>query len=465
MNDSASNAAMNEPLPKYCDNETAARIMAGLGEEFAVVENPAYVFPRFELYPLPAKRYTLARGLAGAVMDMDGTTTTTEPLCIHSLDTMVRRITGNADNPNWPGLDHDRDYPHIIGNSTTKHVEYLVETYAGGIVPSALHRWYIYAAAWTLGKAADAGRRREVAATLAAVGLRALLEDPRFQALQAADNLEAPDARAAIGQIALECGEALDAGETALAVRLAIDIYYQRYHEILAAIARGEGDSIARDVLGDAGAHLIEPMPGIGLFLAMLKGLLGEELASCREQLAGHLTGDLASTGVLAALGRHFEQHPARVAIVTSSIAYEAEIVLGEVFRLLAERSAQWPISEGRRRRIAAVFAEPRAYYDGIVTASDSSEIRLKPHRDLYCLALHRLGLHPGDFDRVAGFEDSESGAIAIRAAGIPLCCALPFTMTQGHAFHAASHVCTGGIPEVLLRHTAFLPPALLGED
>ncbi len=460
---------MKDALPKYCDAETAAQLIAKHGGEYAVVENPAYVYPPFDLYPLPPKRHLLDGALAGAVMDMDGTTTTTEPLCIHALASMVARITGNAENPAWPGLDHERDYPHIIGNSTTKHVEYLVRTYADAIAPAALRYWYIHAAAWTLGKGADAGRRREVAATLSAAGLRHLLEDVRFVRLQETVDLEAPDARAVIAELAEECTTAFGVHDAAQVVRLAIDIYYQRYHEILAAIAAGAGDTVARDVLDEDGAHLIEPMPGIGVFLAMLKGYLGEELAACREMLAQNLPGaqcgTLAARDTLARLGRYFEQNPARVAIVTSSIAYEAEIVLGEVFRLLAGRVAQWPVSEARRRRIAAAFAEPRAYYDGIVTASDSSEIRLKPHRDLYCLALHQLGLHPGEFGRVAGFEDSESGTIAIRAAGISLCCALPFTMTQGHAFHAASHVCTGGIPEVILGHTVFLEASVFEAD
>lgn len=450
---------MSEGLPKYCDAGGAASLLAALGSEFAVVENPSYVFPRYDLYPLAPKRAALERGLAGAVMDMDGTTTTTEPLCIHSLETMVRRITGNADNPDWPGLDQERDYPHIIGNSTTRHIEYLLDTYGGDVEMDALRQWHVHAAAWTLGHAADEGRRREVRATLNALGVGALMKDSRFTALQAADDLGAPDAQDALAALAGEMKERFPAGAKASRVRAAIDIYYQRYHEILAAIAAGRGDAIAREVLHEPGAHLIEPMPGIGVFLATLKGWLGGELAAFSPEL-GADTPEAA--GALAAIGRYFAAHPAKVAIVTSSIAYEANIVLAEVFRLLCSQAMEWPVPDGARTRITEAFRVPASFYDGIITASDSSEIRLKPHRDLYSLALHQLGLHPRDFDRVAGFEDSESGAIAIRAAGIGLCCALPFTMTRGHAFEAASHVCPGGIPEVMAVHHAFLPPALL---
>ena len=91
------------------------------------------------------------------------------------------------------------------------------------------------------------------------------------------------------------------------------------------------------------------------------------------------------------------------------------------------------------------------------MTASDSSEIRLKPHRDLYSLALHGMGVPPDQYDRVAGFEDSESGVIAIRAAGVGCCVALPFTQSAGHDFAAAVHVLKGQFPEVILNHRCFL--------
>ena len=106
---------------------------------------------------------------------------------------------------------------------------------------------------------------------------------------------------------------------------------------------------------------------------------------------------------------------------------------------------------------VAEAFADPLVFYDAVITATDSSEIRLKPHRDLYSIALHELGVYPEDFDRVAGFEDSESGTIAIRAAGIGLSCALPFAMTRGHHFQAATQVCPGGLPQVMLEKGLFL--------
>ncbi len=456
-------------IPKYTDPKTAAQLVAQLGDEYALVENPSYVFPPFEAYPLAKKRSQLDEGLNGAVMDMDGTTTTTEPLCIHSLEMMVRRITNRLDAKTWEGLDHQRDYPHIIGNSTTKHVEYLIQTYEKEIDATALRRWYLYSAAWTMGQAADEGRRREVRNNVTALGAGDLLNDERFTE-QCMGSSDAPETAAVLDALTAEYADAFRLNTLTAVVRASVDIYYQRYHAILAQIAAGNGETVARTILGDHDGHLIEPMPGIGVFLALIKGWLGVDAAGCAEPLVAHLRrsgimsemelGEPSTT--LAQLGVYFEQHPVGVAIVTSSIAYEAKIVLGEVFRVLKNEVADWNIPEAKKQHIAAQFDDSSLYYDGFLTATDSCEIRLKPHRDLYSLALHQLGLHPDAFHTVVGFEDSESGTIAIRAAGIPICCALPFTMTQGHTFQAATHTCNGGIPEVILRHRVFLPQSLL---
>ena len=92
-----------------------------------------------------------------------------------------------------------------------------------------------------------------------------------------------------------------------------------------------------------------------------------------------------------------------------------------------------------------------------MITASDSNEIRLKPHRDLYSIALHKLGVPKNKFKHVIGFEDSESGSIAIRAAGIGLSVAVPFAQTSGHNMNTAAYICKNGLPEVILKHNLFL--------
>jgi hypothetical protein len=208
-------------------------------------------------------------------------------------------------------------------------------------------------------------------------------------------------------------------------VRAAVDIYYMRYHMILNDIADGHGAEREREVLGTAHGHLIEPMPAIGLFLATLKGRIGAQMGNFAEQLlemlrARGIAGDWSDTAGyarrLAAVGRYLEAHPAPVAVVTSSIAYEARVVLGAVFGLLREEVAGWPVDDATKAQILQDFQDPEAFYDAFITASDSSEIRLKPHRDLYSIALQTLGLGHEDFPCVIGFEDSESGVTAIRA-------------------------------------------------
>jgi len=537
--------------------------------EVALVRNPSYIYSPIEVYPLAPKVTAPLPRLAGIVKDMDGTTTTTEPLCLHSLEWMVCQITGRKTPDVWPGLDHVRDYPHIIGNSTTKHVEYLLLAYADAFDPSACLEAYLRAAAWTLSQGRDAGRRREVLANIPALGLEDILSDAEFRALaglagsgdaaagrpdaaagrpdSAAGRPDAPagladaaagladsaagrpDAAAgladsaagrpdsAAGQADAAAGRpdaAAGSGDAAAGrpdaaagpnaserppydpavvdafaeraapahlpgfrvqtltdrVRAAVDIYYMRYHVILGDIADGRGTQRAAEVLGSAGGRLIEPMPGVGPFLAAVKGWLGEDLGLFAEEMCAHVRAKNPAVGEdvfrgaperLAALGRYLSRHPVPVAVVTSSISYEAEIVLGEVFSILRRQIEGWPVSRGKKDALLPRFASPHALYDAMITASDSSEIRLKPHRDLYSIALHTMGLTLDDLPYVAGFEDSESGVTAIRAAGVGLSVAVPFADTAGHDLSAAACILPGQIPEALVVRNCFLEPLM----
>lgn len=446
-------------LPKFIEREEAARLVSSLAAEFAVVRNPRYIYSPYELYPLAPKQAGPLERLSAAVMDMDGTTTTTETLCLHSLETMVRRITGRPEKRDWPGLDPVRDYPNVIGNSTTRHVEYLVHTYQPHISKPAFARALVEAAAWTLAEGKDAARREELKATLRHLGWPRLVEDAELKRLLAASPLVPSQHAAALDALAARYLPALQIGDFGSTVRGAIDIYYYRYHEILAGIARGEGAELSRALV--AGRPLIEPMPGVGVFLALTKGWLGEAAGDLYGVLVAEANSppDLppAEEGRwrLAALGQRFQQAPLRLAMVTSSIRYEADIVLDAVFGVLRRRVGDWPV----KSELAERFGRPVEFYDAFITASDSSEIRLKPHRDLYSIALHVMGIAPDEFSTVVGFEDSESGTIAIRAAGVGLCVAVPFTESAGHDFAAASLVLRGGLPEALLKYNLFLKP------
>jgi len=451
---------------KFANNNEAAKIIKNNDTEYAVIQNPAYIFPEIEISPLAKTIAEPADSLVAVVMDMDGTTTTTEEICIHSLEYMVRRITNRMDKNTWAGLDHVRDYPHIIGNSTTKHVEYLINTYKSFIDDKSLRSSFIQAALWTLLIGQDESRKRDVTENVINLGIGNLLSEKKFLSL-ASSVPDAKEFEAVVKAYTKKYSGLINTDSFENIVRAAIDIYYQRYHEILVEVTKGNADKLAKELLADKTKHLIEPLPGVGIFLAMVKGLLGDEIVNISDLLVKQYhqknpaaTDDFNLKQVskkLLRLSRMFEQNPLKVAVVTSSIYYEANIVLSEVFRVLLSEVKSWNISTQRKKKIIKVFSGYKNVYDGFVTASDSNEIRLKPHRDLYSIALHKLAISRDDFTRVVGFEDSESGTISIRTAGIGRCVAVPFAQTAGHNLHAAAFISYGGLPEVLLKHNLFI--------
>ncbi len=436
--------------------EAFAAMVANLGAtEVAVVKNPQGIYAPLEFYPLAPRRQRL-RALRAVVMDMDGTTTTTEPLCLHSLEEMVRSTM--RDGRAWAGLDHDKDLPYVVGNSTTRHVEHLLEAYGARLDPAAFCRRLLWTTAWTCARGRDAGRKTETVADAVALGFGALPADAEFLAWGAGDEEPAP---ARFEGLVPALAEKLWASPFSLRVRCAVTIYYQRYHHILELLDEGRTEGLARQIFKEERLDLIEPMPGVAVFLALVKGMLGEEaaavfpvLAACAKQ-----TPPGARAGFVA-LCRKLAAQPAKLGIVTSSIAYEARIVLREVLRVVRRQVGQWPVSAELKNRLLALFRDTDTLYDAFITASDSSEIRLKPHRDLYAIALHRFGLPPEDYEAVIGFEDSASGVTAIKAAGCGMCVAVPFESTRSHDFDAADYVAWEGFPELMLARRLFLDEA-----
>ena len=425
-------------------------------ERVAVVRNPSFVWAPYEFYPLSPPRRSL-EDLKAVVMDMDGTTTTTEPLCLHSLEFMVRSITGQKDRGRWPGFDAEKDLPHVIGDSTTRHVEYLLRAYGDRIEWSLFARRFLWACGWTLERGVESGRAEEVASDLAAFGIdREAWEEIRAWGSRPFEKEGPPSVERAASVIE----ERLREGAFPERVRAAVAVYYQRYHEILAEIRLGGGHTAAREFFppGEGEGHLIEPMPFVPLFLALVKGKLGKEGAKLVALLeSGGAPVSSTERERFVRLCAFFRNRPAKLGIVTSSIRYEAEVVLGEVLRVVREQVSTWPVSPSLKKELASLFENPFVLYDAFVTASDSSEMRLKPHRDLYSIALHRLGLRPADYPYVLGLEDSTAGVVAIKAAGCGLCAAVPFEGTRLHDFAAADHVLEGGLREVMLRWGCFL--------
>lgn len=442
----------------------AGQLYRQLGKEFIVIKNPEYIHPSFEICPLAPRITAPVPKLSAAVMDMDGTTTTTEFLCISSLEKMVRLITNRPEKSTWAGLDPVTDYPFIIGNSTTKHVEFLVKKFLNAIQPEALKQAYFQAALWTLTYGQDEERRRAVIDNLVNLGCQGLLSDQAVRAFLKEKKNDSSRLSGLVTTCREKYGADFRMATTTDFVRAGIDIYYQCYHQILDQIKCGNSAELTLRYASDSAKNLIEPMPGIGEFLALVKGWLNTSIRDLvpglRKYLAqtnprAHVPDDIEQR--LTALGRYFARHPLKIAVVTSSIFYEADVVMTEVMRILRQQINTWPIDDTQKALLRDKFSDYRQVYDAVVTASDSSEIRLKPHRDLYSLALHRLGIPKTKFNQVIGFEDSTSGTIAIRAAGIGLCIAVPFAATKHHDLRAAAFTVPAGLPEVLLSRELFL--------
>lgn len=429
--------------------------------EIAVVKNPEYIYSPIELYPLASKNTRPLSRLVACVMDMDGTTTTTEPLCIHSQEFMIRKITGMLDKSIWSGFDEKEDYPNIIGNSTTKHVEYLIGKYINRIMVDRLLVSFIESVIWTYVSGQRFGRWNEVRQNVIVLGLSEILND-----LKGFSSDLPFDCSEFAGQLYDRYRDNCLHPEFNMLVRMAIDIYYARYHHILSLLQQDK--PVNDEFLTGPAQSLIEPMTGVAFFLALLKGWFDKEeveelfdpvLRKMAAKSGLVLPEGLVSTQKLKLmkLADYFKVNPVKLALVTSSIASEAEIVLTEVMKAIRKEIEVWPLSHLKKSKLIGHFINQHQIYDAVITANDSSEIRLKPHRDLYSIALYQMAVKKEDYQYVIGCEDSESGIIAIRAAGIGCSIALPFKNTENHKFWAASHVLPRALPELVLIHNCNL--------
>jgi beta-phosphoglucomutase-like phosphatase (HAD superfamily) len=438
--------------------ETVIQTFSNHKGEFAEVKNPSYIFPSVEYYPL-AKPLKKISQLKAALMDMDGTTTTTEVLCIYSLEMMVRRMSNLLTKEQWHGIDHTLDLAHIIGNSTTKHVEYLLKKYQNLLNTEQVSKEFLVASQWTVLHGMDAQRKAEVVQNLKKLNIGGALTDIRNQM--------------SLELLIDKWSHKIPHPDFSMLVNIGIDIYYETYHRILALLKQGKSNEVRQQVFGvsDTDENLISPMPGIPVLIPLIKGWLGDEASLLSYELIADYeksTGKVLNLGdkvkfalKLKWMGDYFEKNPVKLGLVTSSIFYEADIVIQEVISVMAAVIKRSSLSNAKKTFILEAYKDYHQIYDAFVTASDSSEIRLKPHRDLYSIALHKAGLMPEDFDKVVGFEDSQSGTVAIRAAGIGCCIAVPFAQTLSHNLEAASHVLPGGVPEAVFDFSLFLESSI----
>ena len=450
-------------LAEYLSVEDAAVLMRKTADEIgasevAVVRNLGYVYSPVEVYPLAPKVTEPMDRIAAFAVDMDGTSTTTEPLALHSLEYMVRRFTNRMTREEWPGLDRTLDYPYVIGNSNFRHTEFLVNRYEAHLDVDALRSAFIEALLWTLACMDDRHRLKDIRIDAVNCGLEPLLADPEFNALKESGDVTSENAAALARTFDERYRSAFDVSHHSALVSAALDVYYLRYHSILRLVERGEGKRLSGELLGDSSRHLVEPMPGYGVFLALIKGFLGEHAAKLAPVLLAHCPGDKAEAERrLADLGRRFQRRPARIGLVTASIAYETHATIRAIFEVMREESAEWPLPGEMLSDLDAFFTDYMSAYDGFVCATDASEARLKPHRDLYTIALYQMSIPRKDYCRCVGLEDTEPGIISLRASGVGCAVALPNHDTTQQSYQAAAHVVHGGLPELILKHNLLL--------
>jgi hypothetical protein len=449
-----------EKLAKYLTPDESAAFLKNLIEELgcqevAVVRNLDYVFSPFEFYPMAPKVTQDLDEIVAFAVDMDGTSTTTEPLALHSLEYMVRRFTGRMTKTDWDGLDPILDYPHVIGNSNFRHTEFLVKRYGLLIDHDAFRSAFFESLLWTLCNMDDKQRVKDISQNAVNCGLGCVLEDPEFKSLLSTKNVNEDNVASLVKPFIKKYGKKFDYDNPSAMVSAALDIYYTRYHSILQQIENGDSERLSIELLGEGNRRLIEPMPGYAVFIALIRGWLGESAGLLLSELEHPEDTECAKR--LSNLGKYFENKPAKIALVTASIAYEAHTVVREVFNVMREQVTRWPISTDMKRELKEKFGDYTAVYDGFVTASDSSELRLKPHRDLFSIGLYQMSIPKDDYCRCIGLEDTEPGVIALRAAGVGCAVALPNHDTSRQNYEAASHIVKGGLSELIVHHNLYL--------
>mgnify|MGYP000921062229 CR=1 FL=1 len=318
-------------LPKYVTRDSALHLLERLGNDFVIIENPSYVHPHFDICPLAPRRKHLDRGARAFLVDMDGTTTTTEELCLNALEHFVRKATG-WDRKEWTGLDPVRDFPYIIGTSTSQNIAYLAKVHGHAIQPRLLLAAFLESVAWTLGKSQSAARKAEVEAHMAVLGMQPVLDDPRFALLRFTAFSGTHETQSALNLLVDKYVQRFPLQSETDRVRAGTEIYYQRLHSFFLYIGAGKGAAVSKEVHGDESVHPIRPLPGLGMLHAIAKGWLGTDAGRCVGLLQAHMPEHVkpakGEAERLSRLGAYFERNPAAVALVTSSARYEANVVL-----------------------------------------------------------------------------------------------------------------------------------------
>ncbi|MDP4172845.1 MAG: hypothetical protein Q8933_02650 [Bacteroidota bacterium] len=453
-------------MKRYITSDEASEIVTQLGLEFAVINNPDNVYPPFEIYPLTPKIQEAQKQLSSIVMNLEGIFASSEMLHLHSLEYMVRQISGRFEKEQWVGLDKIIDYPNLLNGSNANPVEFLIQRYHNFIKLDFFKEAYLHSALWTLILGKDEKRKEVVRKNLKDLGCGDLLNDPKLVEYVAQKEFGKYNANVITNYFLHKYDLNLTLQNFIITARAASDIYFKRVHEILELIKLGEGNNLAKEFFPGSEKLFIEPVAGIATMIAIVKGWLGGDAEFIFNELNDTLKknssqnyriSDIESTrSNLKRLSLEFEKRPLAIALVSTETQYDTSIIINEALNIISSQIRRLKITEERKNLLIEKFSDYRNIFDTIVTFNDISKSRQKPFRDLYSTALSQLGLHQMRFNEILGIENSENGIISMRTSGIGLTVAIPPFKSNTQNLSEASFIAGGGIPEILLNYNCF---------
>lgn len=452
---------------RLISNLEAAELIQQQSLEFAVFKNPGDDYPGYEYIPLAAKIVSPRDNLSAIIMDLKGSSINVNGLYLASLENLIRRISGRTTKSSWAGLDPLIDYPNLLGIHPQKQIEFLTSRYSNFIKQEYLKETYFYSLLWTLISDYDKLEQEKAKNQLIHFGCNDILNDSKFLEYAGKKTFDKHNANAITNHIIHKYGKCISFNTFNDISIAALHIYNQQIHEILTIIKKNDNDSLTDLIRECSNKLLFEPVDGLGEFIALIKGWMDEDIEytfnSLLEQLKSkslfstkHVDIDIAKNK-LVTLSRQFKLKPVKIALVTSSSLYETDVLLTDTFNSILTQIDSWAIPSDRKNILKQKFSGYLNIYDCIITSDNIGEMRFKPYRDSYSLALNKLGIQKHKLHEVIAFDDSQNGAISIRASGIGLCVAIPSNKITNHDFSAASFTLTGGLPEALLSYNLFL--------
>ncbi|MEI7812275.1 MAG: hypothetical protein WCJ01_07605 [Ignavibacteria bacterium] len=452
---------------RFVSNEEASELISQLSLEFTVINNQADSYPAFELCPIAPKILTTQKHISAVLINLDGCTISTNRLKLNALEYVVRQVSGRFETEQWRGLDRIIDIPNILDEQHNNPVEYLIQRYHNFIKIDYFKRAYFHSVLWTLILGPDQERKDQTRHNLQLLGCGEMLNDAKLAEYTALKEFTKYNSNVITNYFLHKYGRNLNIHSFGNTVKAAEDIFYKRYFEILELIKLGEGHNLAEEILNEKDEYFVEPIAEVAVFFALIKGWLGEEVETLFDQINNSLKvtdsqnyriSDIEQVKRnLIRLAKEFEADPARIAIVSSDTLYESTVIGTELLNLISTQVRLWKISDHKKNFIFDKLTDPQNIIDAIVTRGDINDIRLKPHRDLYSIALLKLGIPRTRFNEVLGIENNENGIIALRSAGIGLCVALPDSKYNMQSVASAAYVVSGGYPEIMLYYNCFM--------